>query len=116
MHAEEKPCTRYKRALEFVDRTADGCLQKGCDSPGTVLARVCLVTIDSNAELPYEEITYLRFLKVDLIERHIKLLFLLTKTDQNLLPEAQRCLWLEARIRQLMKDLDLKDRDDVIVF
>lgn len=80
MHAEEKPCTRYKKALEFAERGVEGCLQKGCESTGGVVARVCVVCLDGSADLPYEEMTYLRFLKVDLLERHIKLLFLLTKT------------------------------------
>lgn len=80
------------------------------------LARLCLVCIDATQqELPYEEATYLKFLKVDLQERHIKTLFLLTKTDlvaQNM-SESQRCLALENRIAQLVKDLDIKDREDV---
>lgn len=116
MHAEDKPCTRYKRALEYVQRNSEGCMQKGCESLGGLLARVCLICLDATAELSYEELTYLRFLKVDLIERHIKLLYLLTKTDRKQLPEAQHALWVENRIRQVMKDLDLKERDDVIAF
>ena len=49
---------------------------------------MCVVCLDSSADLPYEEMTYLRFLKVDLLERHIKLLFLLTKSDQQALNES----------------------------
>jgi hypothetical protein len=52
------------------------------------LARVCLICIDACADLPYEELTYLRFLKVDLNERHIKLIFLLTKADKKSLGES----------------------------
>lgn len=66
----------------------EGCLQKGCEPTGGVLVRVCVVCLDSSADLPYEEMTYLRFLKVDLLERHIKLLFLLTKSDQQALNES----------------------------
>lgn len=44
------------------------------------------------------------------------MLFLLTKTDQRGLSESQKCLWVESRIRQIMKEFDVKDRDDVIVF
>lgn len=116
MHAEEKPCTRYKRALEFVDRGTEGCLQKGCESAAGGLARVCIVCLDCSADLPYEELTYLRFLKVDLLERHIKLLYVLTNAEQRGLTESERCLWLDGRIRQVMKELDVKERDDVVVF
>ena len=44
------------------------------------------------------------------------MLFLLTTTEQQALTESNRCLWLENRIRQIMKEFDVKDRDDVIVF
>ena len=30
--------------------------------------------------------------------------------------ESDKLLWLEGRIKQLMKELDIKDRDDIIVF
>lgn len=74
-----------------------------------------MVCIDATADLTYEELTYLRFLKVDLNERHIKMLFLLTKSDRKNLGESEKCIWLENKIWQMMKDLDIKERDDVII-
>jgi hypothetical protein len=108
LHSEEKSCVRYKRALEFVDSGMIGCLQQGPEL--NARARICLFCIDPTTELPYEELTYLRFLKVDLSERHIKTFFILTHTDRRSLSESHKCLWLEGKLAQTMKELDIKDR------
>lgn len=39
--------------------------------------------LDVSVDLGYEELTYIRFLKVDLNERHIKTIFILTKADKK---------------------------------
>ena len=43
------------------------------------------------------------------------MLFVLTKTEAMSLKESERFLWIEGRIKQLMKELDIKDRDDIII-
>lgn len=43
------------------------------------------------------------------------MLFLLTKSDRKNLAESEKCIWLENKIWQIMKDLEIKDRDDVII-
>ena len=44
------------------------------------------------------------------------MLLVLTKSSSVKLNEPEREVWLEARTKQLMKELDIKDRDDVVVF
>lgn len=44
---------------------------------------MCLICIDISVDLGYEDLTYIRFLKVDLNERHIKTLLILTKGERK---------------------------------
>lgn len=46
-------------------------------------ANVCLILLDSSAEVPPEEMVYLRFLRTDLFERGVKTFLILVGSSNR---------------------------------
>jgi len=55
------------------------CLQE-CEVSISNKARVCLIILDSKVEVPNDEMTYLKFLRIDMLERGVKTILLIKGT------------------------------------
>jgi len=73
-------------------------------------ARVCLVVLDSSVEVPTDEMTYLKFLRIDMLERGVKTILLLKGTFNRQGDSWKR---IEAMISHLQAEFEIK-RDDII--
>ena len=66
LSSEEKPSLKYKQALDYVQGNMGSCLQDYQINMSNK-ARVCLIVLDSKVEVPNDEMTYLKFLRIDML-------------------------------------------------
>lgn len=81
--------------------------------------KLCIFCIDLFQELSFEESNNIKFLKADLQEKGIKSLVVLTHIDKlskmkEMQKEADRIDFIDFRVGDICKDLDIKDREDII--